>query len=229
MDAISGISARVEAIESRVRSGPSRMDGRFGDVLNAELAQTLPSMALGYSATGSVPGSGTGATSFGQAGISGLIPTSTGLTPAERKAPGEYGPLTPPAELVGHGNGTIPTEALVPIGVGDHRLWAPAANAFVAMAAAAKRDGVDIGVTDSYRPLAVQERLADEKGLYSEGGLAATPGTSNHGWGMSLDLDLDDEAQQWMRTNGPDYGFVEDVPREPWHWTYRPASRSSVS
>ena len=60
-------------------------------------------------------------------------------------------------------------------------------------------------------------------------GLAATPGTSNHGWGMSLDLDLDDEAQQWMRTNGPDYGFVEDVPREPWHWTYRPASRSSVS
>jgi hypothetical protein len=26
-----------------------------------------------------------------------------------------------------------------------------------------------------------------------------------------------------MRENGWRYGFVEDTPREPWHWGFRPA------
>ncbi|QGG97136.1 hypothetical protein GH723_14760 [Actinomarinicola tropica] len=64
---------------------------------------------------------------------------------------------------------------------------------------------------------------ATEKGLYSQGGLAATPGTSNHGWGLSVDLDLNPASEAWMKANAPRFGFVEDVPREPWHWTYRPA------
>ncbi len=149
------------------------------------------------------------------------------MTPALRLDPGSYGSLTPPAELAVYGNGLVPAEALAPIGDAGHRLWAPAASAFTAMVAAAEREGVTIGVTDSYRSLAGQERVAKEKGLYSQGGLAATPGTSNHGWGLALDLDLDDRAQAWMRANGPDYGFVEDVPREPWHWTYRPIGASS--
>jgi LAS superfamily LD-carboxypeptidase LdcB len=37
---------------------------------------------------------------------------------------------------------------------------------------------------------------------------------------MSLDLDLDSRALSWMRANAGRYGFVEDVPREPWHWTF---------
>jgi zinc D-Ala-D-Ala carboxypeptidase len=81
--------------------------------------------------------------------------------------------------------------------------------------------GIEIGVTDSYRSYESQVDLARRKGLYSQGGLAATPGTSNHGWGLSVDLDLDATAQAWMRQNGARYGFVEDVPREPWHWTFR--------
>jgi hypothetical protein len=80
--------------------------------------------------------------------------------------------------------------------------------------------GVDIGVTDSYRSYDAQVDVARRKGLYSQGGLAATPGTSDHGWGMSLDLDLDSRALSWMRANAGRYGFVEDVPREPWHWTF---------
>lgn len=64
--------------------------------------------------------------------------------------------------------------------------------------------------------------LVRRKGLYSQGGLAASPGTSNHGWGLALDLRLDAKAQAWMRSNAKDFGFVEDVPREPWHWTFRP-------
>ena len=55
--------------------------------------------------------------------------------------------------------------------------------------------------------------LARRKGLYSQGGLAAKPGTSDHGWGRSTDLDLDSKALTWMRANGAKYGFAEDVPR----------------
>lgn len=141
---------------------------------------------------------------------------------ATRKRPGDYGKLKPPAELARYGNGRVPTDALEPIGRGSHRLYGPAAQAFKKMAAAAKAEGVDIGVTDSYRSLDEQEDLARRKGLFSQGGLAAEPGTSNHGWGMALDLDLNPKAQQWMRANGPRFGFVEDTPREPWHWAFRP-------
>ena len=143
-------------------------------------------------------------------------------TPAARLAPGGYGRLEAPAELLRYGNGQVPSDALVTIADGGHRLHAPAARAFAQLRAAADAAGVTIGVTDSYRSLAAQQEVAKEKGLYRNGGLAAVPGTSPHGWGLALDLDLDPKAQQWLRANSPRFGFVEDTPREPWHWTYRP-------
>lgn len=127
-----------------------------------------------------------------------------------------------PLELVGYGNGTIPASALSPIDGTSHRIWAPAARSFEALQDAAAADGVTIGITDSYRSYEAQVDVAARKGLYSQGGLAATPGTSNHGWGMALDLSLDSEALSWMRKHGDKYGFVEAVPRESWHWEYHP-------
>lgn len=126
----------------------------------------------------------------------------------------------PPADLVQYGNGQIPPGALELIGVGHHRLWGPAATAYKALVAAAESDGIDIGITDSYRTYEVQVDLVLRKGLYSEGGLAARPGTSRHGWGLAVDLVLDDEALAWMRANAADYGWVETTPREPWHWEF---------
>jgi hypothetical protein len=261
MDPISAITSRVDAIESRIRSGPVATSGRFAEVLQSEMTAGTSAVPLGYGATASAPGGSAlyGATPTPASMITDLARSSGALSPgalspvalspvalspatqsaqaagigstelpygpAEVKSPGDYGPLVPPTELAAYGNGTIPASALAEIGVGDHRLWAPAASAFRQMRAAAAADGVDIGVTDSYRSLASQQRLAEQKGLYSEGGLAATPGTSNHGWGMALDLDLDDQGQAWMRANGTRFGFVEDVPREPWHWTFRPVGR----
>ena len=98
---------------------------------------------------------------------------------------------------------------------GGHRLAAPAAAAFTALEAAARRDGVSFGVTDFYRSYDAQVDLVRRKGLYSQGGLAAEPGTSQHGWGLAVDLDLDATAQAWLRANGARFGFVEDTPREP--------------
>ncbi|MFS0700629.1 D-alanyl-D-alanine carboxypeptidase family protein [Cellulomonas sp. 179-A 4D5 NHS] len=126
-----------------------------------------------------------------------------------------------PADLAAYGNGRIPGDALEPVGSTGHKLWAPAAGALEDVLAAAARDGVTIGITDSYRSYDAQVDVAERKGLYSQGGLAAKPGTSPHGWGLAVDLKLDATAQAWMRANGGRFGFVEDTPREPWHWVYR--------
>lgn len=125
-----------------------------------------------------------------------------------------------PAELRAYGNGRIPREALDTIGIGQHRLARVAAAAFRSMRAEAQAAGVDIGVTDSYRSYDQQADLVSRKGLYSQGGWAAAPGTSNHGWGLALDVDVDAQGLAWLRANAGRYGFVEAVPREPWHWEY---------
>jgi hypothetical protein len=151
------------------------------------------------------------------------------VTPSASKVAGTYGIASSStiatkqavSNLEGmYENGRLPDEALTPIGVGPHRLAAPAASAFKKMQAAAEAAGVDIGVTDSYRDYDAQVDVANRKGLYSQGGLAAKPGTSDHGLGLALDLDLDANAQTWMRANAGKFGFVEDTPRESWHWKF---------
>lgn len=127
-----------------------------------------------------------------------------------------------PVELAAYGNGKIPASALAQVGTTGHRLWAPAAAQLTQLISDAAADGVTIGITDSYRTYDSQVDLAERKGLYKDGGLAAVPGTSDHGWGMAVDLSLDPSAQAWMRQHAGEYGFVEDTPREPWHWGYHP-------
>jgi D-alanyl-D-alanine carboxypeptidase len=127
-----------------------------------------------------------------------------------------------PTDLAAYGNGKIPASALERVGDTNHKLWAPAAESLTRMMADAKKDGVQIGITDSYRPYSEQVDLAKRKGLYSQGGLAAKPGTSEHGWGMAADLDLNSKALSWMRANAGKYGFDENTPRESWHWAYKP-------
>lgn len=118
-------------------------------------------------------------------------------------------------------NGQLADADLAPIGIGSHRLAPAAAEAFRRMRAAAAAEGVEIGVTGAYRDFDGQVDLARRKGLYSNGGLAAVPGTSQHGWGLAVDVDVDVDGQSWLRANASRFGFFEDVPREPWHWEYQ--------
>lgn len=129
-----------------------------------------------------------------------------------------------PEDLARYGNGKIPSSALAQVGTTGHKLWAPAAESLNRMIADAKKDGVHIGITDSYRSYEEQVDVAKRKGLYSQGGLAAKPGTSEHGWGMATDLDLNAKALSWMRKHADEYGFDENTPRETWHWAYKPKS-----
>lgn len=159
------------------------------------------------------PLNGSTGADFGQ--VLGEAVASSAAAGARRTADGI------PADLATYGNGKIPPAALRKVGTTGHKLWAPAGEALESLMTAAARDGVKIGITDSYRSYDAQVDVAARKGLYSQGGLAAKPGTSPHGWGMAVDLDLNAQAQSWMRANAGRFGFVEDTPREPWHWVYR--------
>lgn len=128
-----------------------------------------------------------------------------------------------PTDLAGYGNGRIPESALAPVPGSDERMWAPAAQALGRLRDAAAADGVTIGVTDGYRTYDEQADLVRRKGLYSQGGLAAAPGTSQHGWGLAADLGLDSAGLAWMRTNATRFGFAQTTPRESWHWEYTPS------
>ncbi len=197
LDGIASINQRIAAIQATIGSlAPTTTTTTSGTAFAAALAQAVDgSSAWGAAAPGSAAG-------------------AAAATSTARNADGV------PVALAGYGNGKIPADALHEVGSTGHRLWAPAADALESLIADAARDGVTIGITDSYRSYEAQVDVAARKGLYSQGGLAAVPGTSDHGWGMAVDLKLDDAAQSWMRANGGRYGFVEDTPREPWHWAY---------
>ncbi|MGY1807501.1 D-alanyl-D-alanine carboxypeptidase family protein [Blastococcus sp. SYSU D00669] len=128
----------------------------------------------------------------------------------------------------GYPNGLIPPSALCPIGVGGHSLRCDAAAAWKAMSTAfAGTFGTPICITDSYRTYASQVRLYGQKPA-----LAAVPGTSNHGWGLAVDLcggieSFGTPQYAWMVANAGRFGWLHPTwadpgngREEPWHWEY---------
>ena len=126
-------------------------------------------------------------------------------------------------------NGAWPAAARCPLyAAPGHTLRRSAALAFDLMSRAYQRQyGYALCVNESYRSYAAQ--VAIKAALP---GLAATPGTSNHGLGLALDLcggvqDFADPAHQWMKQNGPHFGWVHPAWAEPsgglpepWHWEF---------
>jgi hypothetical protein len=50
-------------------------------------------------------------------------------------------------------------------------------------------------------------------------GNAATPGTSNHGWGQAADFNLDSGQSSWLASNASRYGFSRST-SEAWHYDF---------
>jgi LAS superfamily LD-carboxypeptidase LdcB len=87
--------------------------------------------------------------------------------------------------------------------------------------------GSPLCVSDSYR--SYQDQVAVYR---SKPGLAAVPGTSEHGWGKAVDFcggvqDSDSSAYQWMKANAgrfgwfhPDWAEPSGSRPEPWHWEF---------
>lgn len=133
----------------------------------------------------------------------------------------------PFAEVQGE-NGRLPTEQLVPVDEAGHLLAPAAAANWQAMVAAAAADGVTITIGNSYRTYEQQVAVAAEKGLYSQGGLAAEPGTSRHGLATAVDINQTSAAVAWLQEHAAEYGFAT-IPREPWHWQYEGGGPASAS
>ncbi|MFD8500211.1 D-alanyl-D-alanine carboxypeptidase family protein [Amycolatopsis sp. NPDC059657] len=128
----------------------------------------------------------------------------------------------------GYPNGLIPVAALCPIGVGSHVLRCDAAQSFYAMSQAyGGTFGSLICVTDSYRTFGAQVDLYRRKPS-----LAAIPGTSNHGWGLAVDLcggaeSFGSSQYRWLIANAGRFGWINPGwaragggREEPWHWEF---------
>jgi hypothetical protein len=132
-------------------------------------------------------------------------------------------------------NGRLSDSELTPIPGG--RLRKDAAVAWLAMRAyIGKNRGVWIcptSVRTAYRPYADQQYFWD---LYTRrrGALAARPGTSNHGWGIAVDLPTP-AMQAAVRECGHNFGWgirggrlTSDAPSEAWHCTWHPGTYAAA-
>lgn len=154
--------------------------------------------------------------------------------------------LRRPAALEGHANGELPDELLRPIDARGARLLAVAALAWLAMAAAALRDGIvlEVGsVAEAYRTFLEQRRIFLERyttdiaqaarpleakvyegrTYYRRSGVAtaAVPGTSNHGLALAVDIAGASGARlRWLLAEAWRYGFSWEIQSEPWHLRY---------
>ncbi|MEZ0448873.1 M15 family metallopeptidase [Cellulomonas sp. ICMP 17802] len=129
----------------------------------------------------------------------------------------------------GYTNGNIPLKVLCAVAFApSQHLRCDAAEALARLNAAYRLDfGHDLRITGSYRTLEEQISTRAAKGT-----MAAVPGTSNHGWGLAVDLDQASgyrSAQYaWLKANAMTYGWHHPTymdeggrgPHEPWHWEF---------
>jgi len=131
-------------------------------------------------------------------------------------------------------NGRIPPEALCELDFAPGKtLRCDAAVQLEALAAEFHKEfGYALKITDAYRPYEDQVRLKAIKPY-----LAAVPGTSQHGWGLAIDVGGSvpsgtSREYVWMRMHAPDYGW--DNPAwarpngskpEPWHFEFFAAGK----
>lgn len=104
---------------------------------------------------------------------------------------------------------------------------------FLAMADAARADGVTIGVNSGFRTYAQQKHLFDgrQKGLPGFAP-ANRPGNSNHQNGIAFDIDVNGGGSNptyvWLAKNATTFGFLRTVSKEAWHWEYLPAKAAAA-
>lgn len=129
-------------------------------------------------------------------------------------------PVGPGKRVKAYVNGSARTISVVPVGNGQY-MQADAAKRYKAMLAAASRDGIRLSSTSGFRTMDQQQALWNRYGA----GRAARPGYSNHQNGISMDIGgvngYGTAGFSWLKKNADKYGFVNDVPGEWWHWTFR--------
>lgn len=115
---------------------------------------------------------------------------------------------------MGYSNGRVPASALVTVEDND-QLTQPAASAYLAMKAAAARDGVTLFIVEpagAYRSFEVQTDMHVHPERYNLNPdnivTLAKPGYSSHGFGDRFDLNA--AAIKWAIANGPRFGVTRE-------------------
>nr|WP_195969139.1 M15 family metallopeptidase [Cellulomonas hominis] len=131
--------------------------------------------------------------------------------------------------LEGYANGRIPSSALCGLDFAPgQELRCDAAEALEQLNVAfTQAFGTALVITDSYRSYSQQVACRAQKGS-----LCATPGTSNHGGGVAVDLGgnaytFGTDQHDWMLAHAEEYGWTLPAwarstgsKPEPWHWEY---------
>ena len=172
-----------------------------------------------------------------------------------------------PKDIKNAKNGKLPASVLKKIDIGG-QLHHLAADAFNAMTKAAKADGITFAHVGDYRsydaqlslfkqryvkgdsgdPRKITRTFEGEKWMLKKGmAPAGSPGTSNHGWGLAIDVALkvggkllaitsDPDGKggfkngvEWLMKNADTYGFSweikEGAQAEAWHIRYYPGDK----
>jgi len=158
-----------------------------------------------------------------------------------------YKKLVVPTALQGVPNGKLSGKILRPVKCGG-QMYVEAAEAFDRMYDQATQSGIKLRNVGDYRSFDAQlglfkqryaledlgrkpqvTRTYEGKTWYLKPGMApcSTPGKSNHGLGLAIDLDVTTaKVLDWLCANAPTYGFYlqSDDPSSPefeaWHWQY---------
>jgi hypothetical protein len=138
-----------------------------------------------------------------------------------------------------YSNGRLPQSVLAPItkAVGGAQVYLrkDAAKAFNAMNHESEtKHGITLRATGSksaYRTIAQQEWLWDHCEHPHDTNWVAEPGTSNHGWGLAIDL-ATPAMRRIVDQIGEKYGFAKhwsDAPGEWWHIKWREGNYPAVN
>jgi D-alanyl-D-alanine carboxypeptidase len=162
-------------------------------------------------------------------GIAGWMKTST----LQRKSTASTSaPSYTRAKVRAQRNGQLPAAALVAIPWDKEKtlIAAPALRDLTRLNAAFKKKfGRNLDVDLAYRTLDTQKYIHAELGPY----IAARPGTSNHGWGLAIDVPetrdygFSGRYYKWLKANSKKYNWVhqryleQGSPyAEAWHFEY---------
>ena len=158
-----------------------------------------------------------------------------------------YKKLVVPAALQGVPNGKLSGKILRPVKCGG-QMWEGAAEAFDRMYDQATQSGIKLRNIGDYRSFDAQLGLFMQRYALEDTGRvpkvtrewdgktwilrkgmspSSTPGKSNHGLGLAIDLDVTTaKVLDWLCLNAPTYGFYlqSDDPSSPefeaWHWQF---------
>lgn len=161
-------------------------------------------------------------------------------------------PIVMPTDLAGTKNGELPASVLRNIKAPNGQLHRLAATAWNALQLAAYFDGIELKHVGAYRPFEQQVKLFRDRYAaaptgrtpqvtrtyqgatwYLKKGMApaGTPSTSNHGWGLAIDVaDASGKRLEWLlgdgfaTSNALKFGFTWEVKdganAEAWHIRY---------